>query len=161
MSGHGDAWARPRAVLWSGRGSPLGPGHTLGCPGCTCLYPWRWRWCADVFGPGVIRPALRILERRASERARCLGTAVHEHGRARYCGLGRRSPLGLGCSLRRPGGTCSWVWRWRCVQICLALRLFRPCSVRSGAACQCGDAHARPRAVLRSGRRSLLVRGAP
>ena len=104
---------RPRAALWSGRGSPLGPGCVLGCPGCTCSYPWRWRWCADVFGPGVVRPALRILERRASERARCLGTVVHEHGRAQYCGLGRRSPLGLGCSLSRPGGTCSWVWRWR------------------------------------------------
>ena len=184
MLGRDDACARPRAVLWSGRGSPLGPGCSLGCPGCMYSWVWRWRWCADVYGPGVVlalpcalwsdvpvsavtclgtamheHGRAQSCGRGAEARwvratpwvapvaparvhgvgagvqmclalglsalpcaswsgvpvsaARCLGTAMHEHGRAHYCGLGRRSPLGPGCSLSCPGGTCSWVWRWR------------------------------------------------
>ena len=50
---------------------------------------------------------------------RCLGTAMREHGHARFWPRalwpGRRSPLDPGCCLTCPGCACScaWCWRWR------------------------------------------------
>ena len=83
MSGHGDAW--PRAVLWSGRKSPLGPGYSLSC----LLWVWRWRWCADVYGPQIVPALLCAFWSGVPVSAeRCLGAAMHKHGRTQSCGRG-------------------------------------------------------------------------
>ena len=47
---------------------------------CRCIWPWD---CS--------RPALRVLEQPLVSVARCMGTAMHEHGRAQYCRRGAQA----------------------------------------------------------------------
>ena len=150
---------RPRAALWSGRGSPLGPGCSLGCPGCVYSWAWRWRWCADVYGPGVVLALPCALWGDVPvSTATCLGT-MHGHGRAQSCGRGaearwvRATPWVAPVAPARIRGVGAGV------RICLALGLSAlPCASWSGVPVSVCDAWARR--CMSTAARSTVVWGA-